>query len=79
MRPDPNDGFSVEKYWDDRYEDSQGADSVECPDCMGSGLQYFSECCGTDIINNKCTECNQECEVEKESCTNCKGEGEIEE
>lgn len=53
-----------------------------CPECDGSGLEYFS-CCGDDMRDNinetdLCPTCLEHCGSDGEKCEECDGEGYIE-
>lgn len=72
-----NDSFIVEKYYDDLYERSENISQRECPECSGSGFEYYSDCCGSEISDGKCTDCNNKCEIVSGVCRHCEGEGMI--
>lgn len=79
MKPDYNYSYSAEKACDnlhDRYEDVR---TTTCTTCNGEGKEYYSDCCGAQIINETCTDCKKPCNEDSETCGTCKGEGEVSE
>ena len=70
-----NDSYTVEKYYDDLYERPESVSQKECPHCEGTGKEILSECCGAIIIDDKCSDCKNECSTISEDCEECNGEG----
>ena len=64
----------------DRKEDIE-INMIECPECKGHGKIYYSDCCGSEVIDGICQniECFESCETVSEKCDECNGEGEVEE
>lgn len=64
----------------DRSEDIE-IKMIECPDCKGKGIIYYSTCCGSEIIDGICQniDCLEPCETSSEQCETCDGEGDVEE
>ena len=49
---------------------------IECDKCDGDGTLAMSDCCESEVINQVCTACNEQCGYAK--CDKCKGEGLVE-
>jgi len=49
----------------------------DCPTCDGSGRvnEWYSKCCGDDIINGICIDCKEVAEYDTDTCPDCKGHG----
>lgn len=75
----PNYDFSA--YYDQVYERSETVrDETEtCHTCKGEGREYYSSCCGAEVIDGICQDidCLKPCDTESEECGECKGEGEV--
>lgn len=76
-----NDSFIAEHWHDQLHERSETVrDETEtCPTCKGEGREYYSACCGAEVIDGICQDidCLKPCETESEECGECKGEGEV--
>lgn len=70
-------------YVPDLYSRSEDAciKMKTCPDCGGSKRVYFSDCCGSEVIDDICQDidCLEKCNVNSEECHNCDDNGEVEE
>ena len=51
---------------------------IECKTCDGLGKEFYSSCCGEQVINQKCSHCGDDCLTYSDKCYTCNGEGEIE-
>jgi DnaJ-class molecular chaperone len=51
---------------------------IECDNCHGWGKEFYSNCCGEQVIDKKCSHCGDDCFECHEKCEQCNGEGEVE-
>lgn len=64
-----------DSYYDSLYERNESPSMKECPECKGAGRVYYSDCCGVEIIEGRCQDCQEFCIESGERCEECNGEG----
>lgn len=76
-----NDSYIAEEFYNRAYDRQEDAteNTCTCHRCEGSGKEFYSDCCGEDIINGICTDCKKPCNEDWEVCNMCQGEGEVSE